>query len=176
MRLVKIEDFGEHSQYIILKLCKYLDIDFDVSLEISSFGEKLYWGANPEYKSNKFMKCLHTKNLLHKRTELLLFSIMNKELNQATGYHSVQLSWLEKKLILLWLFLPFSEDFNWLKSTFYNNEYKGLPDYSGNYPIRIIMFFWLIHERFVLLKIYFRNSYSKNNYNKIKKYLINPNS
>ena len=100
---------------------------------------------------------------------------MNKKINQITGYHSVQLSWLENKLILLWLLFPFSEDINWLKRAFYYNEFKGLPDYSGDHPSRILMILKLIKERLLLLKIYFRNFYSKENYNKIKKYLINPN-
>ena len=100
---------------------------------------------------------------------------MNKELNQITHYDNVQLSFFEKKLIFLWLFLPLSEDFKWLKRTFYYNEYKGLFDYSGNHPSRILIILRLIKERLILLKIYIRNSHSKENYNKIKKYLINPN-
>lgn len=175
MKIVKIEDFAEHSQYIMIKLCEYLDIDYDVSIEKSSFGSKLYWGANPNYKSNRFIIGRHVKPLFSKRNELLLFSIMNKEINQITGYQSIQLSWFENKLIIFWLLLPFSEDIKWLKRVFYYNEYKGLPDYSGNYPSRILMILKLIKERLILLKTYIRNSSSQENYGKIKKYLINPN-
>ncbi len=175
MRIVKIEDFAEHSQYILIRLCEYLDMDYDSSLEISGFNSKLYWGANPNYISNKFIKSRHIKPLSLKRNELLLFSIMNKEINQITGYHSIQLSWFEKKFIYLWLLLPFSEDINWLKRTIIFNEYKNLLDYSGNHPSRILIILKLIKERLNLIKIYIRNSRSKENYNKIKKYLINPN-
>ena len=175
MRIIKVEDLAHHSKYIMIKLCEYLDIDYNITLEISSFGSKLYWGANPNYKSNKFMKKRHINPSSLKRKELLLFSIMNKELNQITHYDSVQLSYFEKKLIFLWLFLPLSEDYKWLNRAFYYNRYKGLLDYSGNHPSRILTILRLIKERLILLKIYIRNSHSKENYNKIKKYLINSN-
>ena len=175
MRIVKIEDFAEHSKYIMIQLCEYLNIDYDNSLEISSFGSKLYWGANPNYKSNKFITDRHIKPLPAKRYELLLFSIMNKQINQITGYPSVKLLWIEKKLIVLWLLLPFTEDFNWIKKAIYYNEYKGFPDYTGNAPSRFLIILKLLKERFNLIRIYFRNKRSKKNYKKIKEYLIKPN-
>jgi hypothetical protein len=175
MRIVKIDDFAEHSEFLLRKLCEYLNINYDSSLEISSFCSKLYWGANPNYKSNKFITDRHVKPLSVKRYELLLFSIINKELNQITEYHTVQLSWIEKRLIVLWLLLPFTEDINWIKRAIYYNEYKGLPDYTGDVPSRILIILKLIKERFNLIRIYFRNKRSKKNYKKIKEYLIKPN-
>ena len=176
MRIIKIEDFAEHSQTILIKLCDYLGIDYNTSLEKSTFCSKLYWGANPNYNSNKFSKTRHIMPLPLKRHELLLFSTINKEINQITGYSNIQLSWLEEKLCVMWLFLPFSEDLEWVKRAFYYNEYKGLLDYSGKHPSRIIMILKLIKERIKLLKIYIRNLRSKENYNRIKKYLISPNN
>ena len=175
MRIVKIEDFAEHSYFLIRKLCEYLNINYDSSLEISSFNSKLYWGANPNYKSNKFIMDRHVKPLSMKRYELLLFSIMNKQINQITGYPSEQLLWIERKLIVLWILLPFSEDFKWFKRAFYYNKYKGLPDNSGNYPSRFLIILKLLKERLMLIIIYFRNTRLKENYKKINEYLIKPN-
>ena len=45
-----------------------------------------------------------------KGRELLVFSIIHKKLNQITENPSIQLSWFAKKLIILWLFLPFLKD------------------------------------------------------------------
>ena len=176
MRIVKIEDFAENSHYILMKLCKYLNIDYNAELQKSTFGSKLYWGANSNYKSNTFTKTRHVKKLPLKRHELLLFSIINKKLNQITGYSNMQISWFKKKLSVLWFILPFTADIEWVKKAFYYNEYKGLRDYSGQYPSRIIMTLKLIKERITLLKIYFFNIHTTENYNRIKKCLISSNN
>tara|TARA_B100000315_G_C14438701_1_gene523687 strand:- start:309 stop:941 length:633 start_codon:yes stop_codon:yes gene_type:complete len=173
MRIVRVEDFSKYSKYIMTKLCDYLKIDYDGSLEISSFGSKLYWGANPNYKNNKFSKIRHLRLLPLKRRELIVFSIMNKRLNKITGYRTIKLSWLEKKLVVLWLLLPFPEDIRWLKKEALS------PDYSGNYQNLFNVIKWIkndwFQERKTLLKINKRNSYSNKNYDLVKKYIINPN-
>ena len=174
MKLIKIEDFAEHSKSIMQQLCKYLDIDYNLSLETSSFNSKLYWGANPKYKNNKFSNIRHIDPIPVKKNERVLFSIINHELNKITGYPSIKLSWLERKLKVWWLFLPFSEDIKWTINAFYYNKFKGQLDYYGRYQSRIRIILRLIKERFDLLYIYIRNSRKKGNYDKIKGYLIKP--
>ena len=171
MKIVKIEDFAEHSQFILMKLCEFLDIDYNKSLQQSTFGSKLYWGANPNYKFNKFSKTRHLKTLPLKRNELTLFSIINKRMNLITGYPSINLSWFERRLFFLWLFLPFTEDIEWIKKSKY---YSSLLDYNGSHPSRIKMMLKWIKERIILLMICIRNYRSKGKYDIIKESLINP--
>ena len=57
-----------------------------------------------------------------------------------------------------------------VKKIFFNNEYKGMLDYTGRSPF--IMILKLVKERLVILKIYILSYRLKDNYNKIKDYLI----
>jgi len=173
MRIVKIEDFAEQSQFILIKLCEFLDIDYNESLKQSTFGSKLYWGANPNYKFNKFSNTRHKKTLPLKRNELTLFSIINKRMNLITGYPSVNLSWLERRLFFLWLFLPFTEDIDWIKKS---KHYSSLLDYNGVHLSRIKMMLKWLKERIILLVICIRNYRSKGYYDIIKESLIGPSS
>ena len=173
MKIIRIEDFELYHRHIMTKLCKYLNIEYCSSLEKSTFGLKEYWGANTKYKSNTFLVSRHKKPLSLKRHELVLFGIINKDLNQITGYSSVKLTRIENKFWYLWLLLPFQEDFNWFKREFIYNESKGAVDYSGRRQSKLIIMLKLIYERLKLIRVVIRNSNENDNYLKIKKCLIN---
>ena len=78
-----------------IKIRVWLDIEYNTVLEISSFRSKLYWGANPNYKSNQFKISRHKKPLPLKRRELLLFEVINAKLNNITGYKNIKPSWFK---------------------------------------------------------------------------------
>jgi len=174
MRIIRIEDFAEHSKLLLTKLCEYLEIEYDPVLKESTFGSKLYWGANPHYKSNKFNNLRHVTPKNVNRFEQLLFYTMNRKLNKITEYSNIKPTSIEKKLSIIWLLLPISEDFKWFKRAFSFNEYKGLLDYSGKKPSIIVMIIKLMIERIRLIKIYFRNLNDVSNYERIKNNLIKP--
>ena len=176
MRIIKVDDFERSSKFILEKLCKYLDIAYNPVLDISSFGSKLYWGANPNYKSNQFKISRHNKPLPLKRRELLLFEIINARLNNITGYKNIKPSWFENKLGFLWLFIPFQEDFIWFKYAFFSKDYKKLPDSSGHYPSSLIMILRLIKERLFIGWVLLRNFHFRKYYLKIEKSFLNINS
>jgi hypothetical protein len=155
-KIVRIEDFADHSTLCLSKLCEFVGISYHSSLEESTFCNEIYNGDNPKYIHNKFSKKRHeSRNKLSRREELL-FSITTGRFNQIMGYPEIELTFFEKLLKPIWLLVPLPEDFEWLKTNLFSIRGRTLSEYGNRLSFIIRTIRSLIKERYGILSFYFK--------------------
>ena len=172
--IFRIEDFGSEKEKRILKLIsKYVGIEYNKSMETSTFGSKTFWGANPSFKTKVFDKKRHTLPIPLYRYEKNIFYSLNKEFNSVAGYSMQEFSLLEESLSLFWLLLPLQDEIKWFHNAIFRKKYKGMKYSNGKSFSILKSTLGLIKERISVLYIFFRN-YNSRHYKLIAKSLQLP--
>ncbi len=172
--IFRIEDFGSKKEKKILKLIsKYIGIEYNNSMESSTFGSKTFWGANPSFKTKVFDKKRHSLPIPLSRYEKNLFYSLNKEFNLVAGYPMKEFSLLDSSLSLFWLLLPLKDEIKWFHNAFFKKKYKGMKYSNGNSFSILKSTLGLIKERISVLYIFIRN-YNSRHYKCIAKSLLLP--
>ena len=170
--IFRIEDFGSHKEKRIMKLIsKYIGIEYNKSMESSTFGCKTFWGANPAFKTKVFDKRRHTLPIPLYRYEKNLFYSLNKQFNLVAGYSMQEFSLLESSLSLFWLLLPLRDEIKWFHNAFFKKKYKGMKYSNGDSFSILKSTLGLIKERISVLYIFIRN-YNSGHYRLISKSLL----
>jgi hypothetical protein len=150
-RIVRIEDFEKHSKYCLTQLCEFVGISYQSSLECSTFFGKKWNGANPKFRHTKFTNERLALPKITKR-ENNIFYLISKKFNTITGYKNLSITFLDKLLFPIWLFLPLPEDFQLVKQLFFSKSNTKLLIHNGESLSKYKVIIQLFKER---LKLFF---------------------
>ncbi|KGG12073.1 MULTISPECIES: hypothetical protein [Prochlorococcus] len=172
MCVFKIEDFGSNRDPLLLKISKYLDIDFNISMTKSTFGSKIYWGANPSARTSVFDPSRHSRKVPLRRYEKNLFYALNGNINSIFSYSDKSFTKLEKIFSIFWLCLPMQEELHWLNQAIIKRRYAK-SEFNTDKSFSVVKCsLLLLKERLFLFFIFFRN-FRSSHYNKIRSVFIN---
>ncbi len=177
MRIVRVEDFASNAKSILTELCKFINIQYDSTLETSSFGGKKYWGANPKYRSNKFDNKRHSLELGLARKERRIFSLIGLRFNKVTGYRGIDLTYMEKKLAFVYLLAPTRWGVEWFRENFiyaFFSKHKNKNVIIPGIITRIKELLKLLYEKGKTVYVYYRDSKADKQYKVLKENLIEP--
>jgi hypothetical protein len=156
VRFVRVEDLSNHKEYILRELCKYIGIQYDATLESSTFGGKKYWGANTQYKSNQFLESRHNFPLVMSKRDRVILTLVNKRLSVIKGYKLDDISVFYRVTAFFWLLIPMEEDIKLAKELFVQYPWKRIFINSGKPFSRIRILLSFMKERLKTILYYYQ--------------------
>ena len=161
MYFFKLEDLGNNLETIMKKVANILNIEFNQSMLVSTFGGEKYWSNSVEKQSNEFDRSRHKDEINLPKNDIKIIYFINSQLVDVMNYRKIQLTRTDNSMLPIFCLLPMEDEINFIKDI----EIKHW----------IIIFKFLIFyfpKRIILILIIFLNKFSSR-YSYIYEKLIN---
>ena len=115
MYFIKLEDLGLNLENIMKKISKILQIEFNKTMLVSTFGGEKYWSNSVEKQTNEFDKSSHKSEISLPRNDLIILHSINSQLIKILNYDKIKLTIFEKFIIPFFFFYPMEDELEFIK-------------------------------------------------------------
>ncbi len=161
MYFFKLEELGNNLEAIMKKVANILNIEFNKSMLVSTFGGEKYWSNSVEKQSNEFDRNRHKDEINLPKKDLKIIYFINSQLINVMNYEKIQLTRTDKIMLPIYCLLPMEDEIGFVK----NIEIK-------HWKIIFKFLIFYFPKRIRLIMIIFLNKFSSR-YSYISEKLIN---
>ena len=161
MYFFKLEELGNNLKTIMKKVANILNIEFNKSMLVSTFGGEKYWSNSVEKQSNEFDRNRHKDEINLPKKDLKIIYFINSQLIKIMNYEKIQLTRNDKIMLPIFCLLPMEDEIDFIK----NIEIK-------HWKIIFKFLIFYFPKRIRLIMIIFLNKFSSR-YSYISEKLIN---
>lgn len=160
MCFIRLESLGSNLKNIMLDICTLLKINYHSTMSESTFGGKKYWSNSVEKQTNHFDESRHNDVIDLPRKDLIILNLINSDLIKKLNYKSINLSFFEKLIMPIIVFLPLKDEIDFIK------DFK-----FSNLTIYLKFFIFFFPKRIRLVQILLKNKVSRK-YDYIEKKML----